>query len=61
MMSSYSHFWTVFKNRQQIETTFTESVKTTKNVFDSYEVYANERVKEYTKKLARAKTDEVSK
>ena len=61
MMSSYSHFWTVFKNRQQIETTFTESVKTTKNMFDSYEVYANERIKEYTKKLARAKTDEVSK
>lgn len=61
MMVSYFHFWNVFKNRQQIETTFSESVKTTKGMFDSYELYANERIKEYTKKLARAKTDAISK
>lgn len=61
MMASYFHFWNVFKNRQQIETTFSESVKTTKGMFDSYELYANERIKEYTKKLARAKTDAISK
>ncbi len=61
MMVSYFHFWNVFKNRQQIETTFSESVKTTKGMFDSYELYANERIKEYTKKLARAKTDVISK
>lgn len=61
MLASYFHFWNVFKNRQQIETTFSESVKTTKGMFDSYELYANERIKEYTKKLARAKTDAISK
>lgn len=61
MLTSYFHFWNVFKNRQQIETTFSESVKTTKGMFDSYELYANERIKEYTKKLARAKTDAISK
>lgn len=61
MLASYFHFWNVFKNRQQIETTFSESVKTTKGMFDSYELYANERIKEYTKKLARAKTDVISK
>lgn len=61
VMSSYSHFWTVFKNRQQIETTFVESVKTTKEMFDSYELYANERIKEYHRKLTKSKTNTVTK
>lgn len=61
VMSSYSHFCTVFKNRQQIETTFVESVKTTKEMFDSYELYANERIKEYHRKLTKSKTNTVIK
>lgn len=55
----YTHFWTVFENRKEIETTFSESIKTTKGMFDSYEVYANNRIKEYDKKLALDKTNAV--
>lgn len=58
-MVPYAHFWTVFENRTEIETTFSESIKTTKGMFDSYEVYANGRIKEYDKKLAQNKTNAV--
>lgn len=58
-MVPYAHFWTVFENRNEIETTFSESIKTTKGMFDSYEVYANNRIKEYDKKLAQDKTNAV--
>lgn len=54
-MVSYSHFWTVFENRAKIESTFSESIKTTKGMFDAYEIYANTRIKEYDKKLAKNK------
>lgn len=56
-MVPYAHFWTVFDNRSQVETTFSESIKTTKGMFESYEVYANNRIKEYDKKLAQNKTE----
>ncbi|MDE6986641.1 MAG: hypothetical protein K2P55_06850 [Bacteroides acidifaciens] len=58
-MVPYTHFWTVFENRNEIETTFSESIKTTKGMFDSYEAYANSRIKEYDKKLAQDKTNAV--
>lgn len=58
-MVPYAHFWTVFKNRTEIETTFSESIKTTKGMFDSYEVYAYGRIKEYDKKLAQNKTNSI--
>lgn len=57
VMVPYAHFWTVFDNRSQVETTFSESIKTTKGMFDSYEAYANDRIKEYDKKLAQNKTE----
>lgn len=56
VMVPYAHFWTVFHNRSQVETTFSESIKTTKGMFKSYEAYANNRIKEYDKKLAQNKT-----
>lgn len=59
VMIPYAHFWTVFDNRTQVETTFSESIKTTKGMFESYEAYANNRVKEYDKKLAQCKTEAV--
>lgn len=59
VMVPYAHFWTVFENRAEVESTFSESIKTTKGMFDSYEVYANNRIKEYDKKLARNKTASV--
>lgn len=57
VMVPYAHFWTVFDNRSQVETTFSASVKTTKGMFESYEVYSNDRIKEYNKKLTRKKTE----
>lgn len=59
VMVPYAHFWTVFDNRNQVETTFSESIKTTKGMFESYEAYANNRIKEYDKKLAQNKTKTV--
>lgn len=56
-MMPYAHFWTVFENRTEVETTFSESIKTTKEMFDSYEAYANNRIKEYDKKLAHNKVE----
>lgn len=58
-MVPYAHFWTVFDHRTQVETTFSESIKTTKGMFESYEAYANNRIKEYDKKLAQNKTEAV--
>lgn len=50
-MIPYSHFWTVFDNRSEVEQTFSESIKTTKGMFDSYEVYSYIRLKEYEKQM----------
>lgn len=59
VMVPYAHFWTVFDNLSQVKTTFSESIKTTKGMFESYETYANNRIKEYDKKLAHNKTKTV--
>lgn len=55
----YAHFWTVFEKRTEVETTFSESVKTTKGMFTSYEDYANNRINDYDKKLAKDKVKSV--
>ena len=52
-MVPYAHFWTVFEKRTIVESTFSESIRNTKGMFDAYEVYADNRIKEYDKKLAR--------
>ena len=59
LMIPYAHFWTVFEKRGEVETTFSESIKTTKQMFTSYEDYANSRIKEYDEMLAHAKVSEV--
>lgn len=59
-MVPYAHFWTVFENRTEIETTFSESIKKTKGIFESYEDYANNRIKAYEKKLIKNKTKDIS-
>ena len=51
VMVPYAHFWTVFKNREVIEKTFSESLETTKGMFDSYEEYAEARVRAYSDSL----------
>ncbi len=60
VMMPYAHFWNVFEKRSQIETTFSESIKTTKGMFESYETYANARIKDYDMKLAREKAQPVT-
>lgn len=59
-MMPYAHFWNVFEKRSQIETTFSESIKTSKGMFESYETYADARIKNYDKKLAREKLQPVA-
>lgn len=59
LMIPYAHFGTVFKNRGDIETTFKESISSTKGMFDSYEAYANNRIVEYDKLLVKSKVKEV--
>lgn len=59
LMIPYAHFWTVFKNRGDIESTFNESINSTKGMFDSYEAYANNRIVEYDKLLVKSKVKEV--
>ena len=55
-MVPYSHFWTVFDNRSTVQTTFSESVKTVKGMFESYEIYTENRIKDFREKLG---TDEM--
>lgn len=50
-MIPYSHFWTVFKNREKIERTFSESIQTTKDMFTSYEEYSYIRIAEYEQSM----------
>ena len=59
LMIPYAHFWTVFKNRGDIETTFKESISSTKGMFDSYEAYANDRIMKYDKLLVKSKVKEI--
>lgn len=59
-MMPYAHFWNVFEKRSQIETTFSESIETTKGMFESYETYAKARIKDYDMKLAHEKAQAVT-
>jgi len=42
------HFWTVFDNRGEIESTFTNAVQGPKTMFQEYETYCNARIDAYT-------------
>lgn len=53
VMIPYAHFWTVFERRNDIEDTFSSSLKETKGMFASYKTYADNRIKEYDAKLAK--------
>ena len=60
VMIPYAHFWTVFDRRDNIENTFSSSLKETKGMFDSYKSYSDNRIKEYDSKLARDKVGQIS-
>ena len=42
-----NHFWTVFGEREQIETEFEQSIGKTRQRFDGYDQYANNRIAQY--------------
>ena len=47
IMIPFVHFWSVFDNRSQIESSFSQAIATTKGMFVSYEEYATNRISEY--------------
>ncbi len=51
-MVPYNHFWSVFEQRDDIETQFTKSINSVRNLFEDYEKYSNERIAMYSKSLS---------
>ena len=43
-MLPFIHFWRVFDNRKEVESTFTESLQSTKDMFETYEDYSETRL-----------------
>lgn len=60
VMIPYAHFWTVFDRRDDIESTFSSALERTKGMFDSYKSYAEVRIANYDKKLAKAQSRKIS-
>lgn len=58
-MFAFAHFWSVFENRKNVETTFAQAISTTKGMFDSYEAYAINRIQAYNKNFAKSKVSKV--
>ena len=52
VMIPFAHFWTVFGNRAEVETSFAESIVGVKGMFTSYENYADNRINAFEKRLA---------
>ena len=50
-MKPNNHFWNIFSQRAHIETLFKGSISTSKKMFDDYDVYANERIENYSNLL----------
>lgn len=46
-MFSYNHFWSVFEQRNLIENQFNSSIERTKQMFVSYDAYAEQRINNY--------------
>ena len=49
----FSHFWTVYDNRKEIEAEFDDALGKSRNIFSEYEKYANERIEDYRLDLNR--------
>jgi hypothetical protein len=50
-MIPYNHFWSVFEQREQIENQFNTSISDANKMFESYDKYAEERIKKYENNL----------
>lgn len=50
-MIAMSHFWTVHSKNDEIVNAFSESINSSKKLFDDYESYSNGRIEAYEKSL----------
>lgn len=55
VMFAYAHFWVVFEKRGQLENVFSSAMSSSRGVFNSYDLYANGRIKNYEDGLNKAK------
>lgn len=46
-MLPYNHFWTVFSEREQIESLFNKSIEKSRQMFVDYDQYSNDRIQNY--------------
>lgn len=56
-MAPFNHAWNVANHSDEIESQFKESILSSKTMFDDYELYANERIDNYRKKLERVRNN----
>lgn len=52
-MFPYFHFWTVHSHNEEIVGTFTDAIKASKQLFDDYDNYSNQRIENYQKMLGK--------
>ena len=52
-MLPYFHFWTVHSHNEEIVNNFTRAIKASKQMFDDYSQYSNQRIENYQKMLER--------
>ena len=50
-MLPYNHFWTVFSEREQIESKFNTSIEKSRQMFVDYDQYSNDRIQKYESTL----------
>lgn len=60
VMIPYAHFWTVFERRGTIENTFSTSLRSTKQMFVSYNEYSDARIKVYDSALSKGRVSQTS-
>lgn len=47
MVIPFSHFWNIYNQREEAEIVFRASIKTSSDIFDQYESYAQKRIDAY--------------
>ncbi|WP_300726142.1 hypothetical protein [uncultured Bacteroides sp.] len=50
-MVPFAHFWTVHSKNEKIVSEFTQAINASKQMFEDYETYANQRISNYTMML----------
>ena len=50
-MIPFNHFWSVFSERDKIEPRFTSAIEKSRQMFDNYDIYAKERITNYSDAL----------